>query len=275
VIKNYIITGDTHGVFTDRLIQIREAGYWGKEDETAIIVLGDAGVDYYLDGRDKKLKKELQESGFTFYLLRGNHEARPSNIPGMVQEYDGEVNNIVWVHPDYPAIRYFIDGELYLIKNHLVLTIGGAYSVDKYYRLSKGWRWFENEQLSPEEREKIAAKVANLSVDFVFTHTCPAQYEPRDLFLPMVDQSTVDKSMEFWFDEIMDTFDWHIWLWGHYHQDRLERPHMEMLFRRFYEIDEIHERHRDLDYRYMLKSPNFYINDCCYGYRLLQQKGVK
>ena len=60
MIKNYIITGDTHGVFTDRLIRIKEAGYWGKEDETAIIVLGDAGVDYYLDGREKKLKKELQ-----------------------------------------------------------------------------------------------------------------------------------------------------------------------------------------------------------------------
>lgn len=261
---------DQHGNFNNLIGNIDTDIY--NPEETAIIVLGDSSINYYLNEKDNQLKNILMQSGYTFYILRGNHEERPENVLGMIQDYDGEVNNVVYFEPNYPRIRYFVDGELYLIKNYSVLTIGGAYSIDKYYRLERGWRWFEGEQLTPKERERIAAKIAGLSVDFVFTHTCPAQYEPRDLFLPMVDQSTVDKSMELWFDEIMDTFDWNIWLWGHFHHDRLERPHMEMLFKRFYEIDEIYERHRDLDYKYMLKSPNFYINDCRYGYRLKEIK---
>lgn len=28
------------------------------------------------------------------------------------------------------------------------IVIGGAYSVDKFYRLSKGYNWFEDEQPS-------------------------------------------------------------------------------------------------------------------------------
>ena len=34
----------------------------------------------------------------------------------------------------------------------------------------------------------------NWQVDVVFSHTCPLKYEPVEVFLPGIDQSTVDKS---------------------------------------------------------------------------------
>ena len=35
--------------------------------------------------------------------------------------------------------------------------------------------------------------------------------------------------METWMDKFKDALNWNIWLFGHYHRDRLVRPHVEML----------------------------------------------
>ena len=37
------------------------------------------------------MKVELQKTGYIFYLVRGNHEKRPTDIEEMLFEYDGEV----------------------------------------------------------------------------------------------------------------------------------------------------------------------------------------
>lgn len=43
-----------------------------------IIILGDAGVNYFGDYRDDNLKNALCKYPFTYFLIRGNHEQRPS-----------------------------------------------------------------------------------------------------------------------------------------------------------------------------------------------------
>ena len=82
--------------------------------------------------------------------------------------------------------------------------------------------WFANEQLTPEEMEAINKKVFGKRYDFILSHTCPIAWEPTDLFLNFIDQSTVDKSMENWLDEVRKNIDWHIWCFGHFHADRVE-----------------------------------------------------
>ena len=42
----------------------------------------------------------------------------------------------------------------------------------------------------------------------------------NDLFLNLVDQSTVDNSMEIFLNEISAQTDWQHWYFGHYHDDR-------------------------------------------------------
>ena len=85
-----------------------------------------------------------------------------------------------------------------------------------------GAQWFEHEQLNTREiqlgREVI--QDYNNKFDLVLSHTCPCIFEPTDLFLSVVDQSTVDKTMERFLGEIEFELDYRAWMWGHYHAFR-------------------------------------------------------
>ena len=63
--KNWLVRGDCHGWFY-WLEELDKERY--KPLETAFIVLGDFGVNYYLDKKDEKKKQELCKSGYTFYV---------------------------------------------------------------------------------------------------------------------------------------------------------------------------------------------------------------
>lgn len=57
-------------------------------------------------------------------------------------------------------------------------------------------------------------------VDIVLTHTCPYKYIPREMFLPNIDQTTVDNSTEVFLDEIEEKLNYQKWYCGHYHTDK-------------------------------------------------------
>jgi len=54
----------------------------------------------------------------------------------------------VFFEEEYLNIFFAKDGEIYNINNKKTMVIGGAYSVDKYYRLGRGYSWWEDEQPS-------------------------------------------------------------------------------------------------------------------------------
>ncbi len=249
MIKHWMITGDTHGRVIQRIDNIAYDYPNYEPEETAIIILGDAGINFYLNNSDKKNKYRINNLGYQIYCVRGNHEERPQNIDTMEFVHDQEVGNGVYVEKDYPNIHYFADGFIYSIKGYRCLVIGGAYSVDKWWRLQQAAAqgssfsgWFKDELLTPGEMENILLNLENEKVDFVFTHTCPSIYEPKDLFLSCVDQSTVDKSMEYWLNDVKNTVDWKIWCFGHFHADRVEYPCVEQFYYQYEEIDKIYNR---------------------------------
>lgn len=263
MIKNYLITGDTHGRVEERLANLPR----GLDPaETAIIILGDAGINFYLNKTDYNKKKRLQTLGYTFYLVRGNHEERPENLPTTEMIWDDTVQGNIYREPEFPNIRYFLDGGTYNIDGLKTLVVGGAYSVDKHYRIKNymqkdGWcGWFESEQLTEQERSNIVIATANENYDLVLTHTCPYSWMPTDLFLSMVDQSTVDNSMERFLDVLKGNFDWTCWLFGHFHADRLERPGVEMYYTDIEDLKNIRRRwiRKDGPPWWMLKGPNYY-----------------
>ena len=207
----------------------------------------------------------------TIYCLRGNHEERPENL-GYEVVYDPEIHGYVYQDPIAENIKYFRDGGTYIINNHTVLTLGGAYSVDKYYRIARAQAagdshsgWFEDELLTSQEMNAIANRVFGEDFDFVLTHTCPLAWEPHDLFLGCIDQSTVDKSMELWLDEVRQNIDWKVWCFGHYHRDRIERPGVEQFYYDYEDIERVWNRWEGektfTDEWYLEKSPNFYMTD--------------
>lgn len=265
MIKHWIITGDTHGQNETRLknIQLNMPEY--APEETAIIILGDVGFQYYKNKKDWKNKYHAAKMGYTLYCLRGNHEDRISNSKDAHRIYDDEVKGFVWVEDEFPNIKYFDDDvEEYIINGKKVLTIPGAYSVDKWYRLQNNWMWFAEEQLTEVEM-KFAEKVFGKEhYDLVLSHTAPIAWEPNDLFLRGIDQSKVDKTMEVWLNSFKDIISWDLWLFGHYHADRIERPYVEQFYQEYEDLNSIFDRwtkyHKtgELDW-WLPKSPNFYM----------------
>lgn len=79
--------------------------------------------------------------------------------------------------------------------------------------------WFENEQPSEETKSYVEQQLQNREnkIDIVLSHTCPVKYEPTEVFIQGLDQSTVDKSTEEWLGEIEEKLDYKRWYCGHYH----------------------------------------------------------
>lgn len=224
MIERWIITGDCHGQFS-------RFKHLDKTPNTAVIILGDVGLNYHLNENDYAAKKGLcKKYPFTFYCVRGNHEERPGKIPGMKLVQDENVGGPVWMEEEFPRIRYFCDWGFYTIDGLSVLVIGGAYSVDKPYRVTQGWKWFKDEQLAQYEMAACMRNVEGREIDLVLSHTCPLSLQPTDLFLRGLDQSTVDNSMEIWMEQLAHKFEWKLWLFGHYHADRVEWPHVEQFY---------------------------------------------
>ena len=277
MIKKWYITGDCHGTFT-KFHNIPKEDF---NENTAIICLGDFGINFWLNNKDIRAKKELSKNyPFTFYCVRGNHEARPQDVEGMNNIYDENVQGVVYLEEEFPLIRYFLDYGEYTINGFKCAVIGGAYSVDKYYRLARAGiidktdpryfnpkitHWFYNELLSEKEMNDAMEILSNKHYDFIFTHTCPISWEPTDLFLSMVDQSSVDKSMELWLEEFKESITFNVWCFGHFHADRLERPYVEQYYNNIEELGTIWHRWNrysetgDLDW-WLVKSPSFYMS---------------
>ena len=211
------ITGDTHRDF-HRVIALCNQQNTTTDD--ILIILGDAGINYYGANKDKSLKGELSKLPITLFCIHGNHEQRPEIIPTYTQkEWHG---GTVYVEPKFPNILFAKDGEVFDIDDNSFITIGGAYSIDKYYRLDNGWGWWDDEQ--PSEKVKGYVELClhgiDWKVDYVLSHTCPLRYEPTEVFLDFVDQSSVDKSTEEWLDDIEIKLDYGRWYCGHYHTDK-------------------------------------------------------
>lgn len=213
------ITGDKHGEFSF-LKNFCEANKTSKED--VLIILGDAGILYFGNKtfREQCLKDYISNFPITLFCVRGNHEERAEDRQEMVQK---EIfGNKVYYDPSYPNILYTIDGYQYIINGESFFVIGGAYSVDKFYRLMTGNMWFSNEQLNEQEMDRISELVQGKHFNHILAHTCPFTWEPTYLFLRGIDQSTIDSAMERWLDHIVRECSFDNYWFGHFHGDNMD-----------------------------------------------------
>jgi 3-oxoacid CoA-transferase subunit A len=212
------ISGDIHGE-TFRVKDAVEKLRITAED--TIVLLGDVGLNYFVDRRKKiPSKVSLNRLGIPILCIHGNHERRPETISSYHEmSWRG---GTVYVETAYPNLLFTKDGEVYDLEGFKAIAIGGAYSVDKWYRIQHNLHWFPDEQPSPEIKSRVEQKLeeSGWKIDFVFSHTCPERYIPRERFLPGVDQSTVDNSTEKWLDSIAERLDYNAWYCGHWHTNK-------------------------------------------------------
>lgn len=191
--------------------------------------------DYFLQG----------QKGDIVYELDAHHDVNIHGISLLLSEYrathtvsafflgifledcltQGQCGADLAVHGDFFPFSYSEEPQ---------------YSVDKYYRLSRGWSWWPDEQPSPEIKAYVEQQIREKHFDIVLSHTCPFKYEPTEMFLGGIDQRTVDDSTERWLDTIEESIQYKAWFCGHWHTDkRIDKMHF--LFRSF-ESDEQFKR---------------------------------
>lgn len=224
------VTGDCHGDFSEVLAFCRTVGTT-KED--LLIVLGDNGVNYFGPTKDASLKEKLEAMPISFFMIKGNHDQRPNpkiyhvapELPHLL------VRGTCLVEAAYPSLLFapMFGGYEFLTASgdwKKAFVLGGAYSVDKWWRLDmqasgyKGYRWFADEQMTNWEMKEAESMLRDFEPAIILSHTCPARYIPHDAFLSGVDQSTVDRTMEQWMDGIELSYAYEKWYCGHWHTDR-------------------------------------------------------
>jgi len=212
------ITGDTHGDFK-RVIAFCDFVRSSKDD--TLVILGDVGINYRYDKNEYNRKRALNKLPVTLLCIHGNHEMRPESIKSYKEiQWSG---GTVYAQEEFPALLFAKDGEIYELDGKRCIAIGGAYSVDKPYRLAHGWNWFADEQPSDEIKQRVEERLTaeNWQVDAVFSHTCPFKYMPIEIFDRSIDQDIVDNSTEHWLDTIEGKLDYKHWYCGHFHTEKL------------------------------------------------------
>ena len=223
-------TGDIHG----DVKRVRE-GILRHDIQPGdtIVILGDLGLNYHGNAVDHRRKREMEtiarEAGVEIFGIHGNHDMRPWNVYNMreTERFGGRG----WIEYDYPHIFYARDGEVFDLEGRQAIVCGGAYSVDKRWRVRMGWTWFEDEQPSEEIKRDVERTLERLHwrVDTMLTHTCPIKFTPTEAMFPGLDQKKIDKSTERWLDTIEDRLDYDHWFCGHWHINKdLGRFHFLM-----------------------------------------------
>ena len=225
------LTGDTHGDF-ERIFQFCEE--YDTTPDDILVILGDAGINYLCDYRDNVLKCELTRLPITLLCVHGNHEERPFLLGYEEMEWH---DGIVYYEEMYPNLLFAKDGEIYDFDGKKAIVIGGAYSVDKWYRLRNGLQWFESELPSDDIKDYVISQLnkCDWCVDYVFSHTVPIWYEPEWAFIPGVNQDEIDKTMECWLQSIAENLEFENWFAGHYHVDSEEGP-VRIMYNDFEEL---------------------------------------
>ena len=234
----FYITGDKHRNFERVKRFCRDMNTRRKD---ILIILGDAGFNYYEDFRDDELKREISGLNITLFCLHGNKENRPQNVGTYgVRNFCG---GKVYYEPKYPNIFFAIDGEIYTFEGKKYLVVGGAHSVDKMRCLEEGKPFWEDEM--PDDATKTLVeerlKSENNSIYGLMTHTCPIKYLPTEMFMSTrqnaelnrkkqkskkkaqnikIFKPDIDRATEEWLDKLEEKVAYEVWYCGHYHVDK-------------------------------------------------------
>lgn len=230
----YFITGDKHRNFQNIKNFCRDMNTRKKD---VLIILGDAGFNYYKDERDNKLKSEISNLNITLFCIHGNKENRPQNVGTYgIRSFCG---GKVYYEPKYPNIYFAIDGEIYNFEGKKYMVVGGAHSVDKMRCLEQHKPFWEDEMPDETTKAKVEQKLSaeGNKIYGMLTHTCPIKYLPTEMFMstrqnadikrkPKKSKSKnffkpdIDRSTEEWLSKLEKQLDYKVWYCGHYHIDK-------------------------------------------------------
>lgn len=162
------ITGDTHGTIDFKKLTMRHFPIQKELNKSDILIIcGDSGLCWSGKDDDKWLQQWYEDKNFTTLIVDGNHENHMliSKLP-IIEKFGGKVHQIS------NSVFYAIRGEIYTINGKKILTLGGAESTDKQYRV-EGYSWWEQESITQKDFNNALNNLEryNYDVDYFITHT--------------------------------------------------------------------------------------------------------
>lgn len=232
----YII-GDRHGEedgFSDKKLPGESS--WTSAD--TVIVTGDFG--YVMRGEwnhlpEKNKLDALARKPYTILFCDGNHEGFD-----YLEQYPEELRYAAPVRRIRNNIFWLQRGCIYTIEGKTFFVMGGAYSMDKAFRLKYqsvcGEKiWFAQELPSAEEYRRAihSLKCHDNKVDYIITHTAPRTVIPRMIGRYPDDH---DRELTGFLDWVYHEVSFLHWYFGHFHEDRKINDHIQACFSAAYEI---------------------------------------
>ncbi len=204
-------TGDTHGTIDIHKLSAAnfpEGNTLTKKD--VLIVTGDFGLIWNNDKTDLWWQKWLAEKPWTTVFVDGNHENHKllSELK-TVKKFGSDVGKV------NDSIFHLRRGRVYKINGEKILTIGGAESIDKEWRV-EGVSWWPEELISRKEEDQILDLLAHdTKFDYVITHTVP-----KTVFDFMFPNSIKynDPTMKL-LDYVNNVIEFKAWYFGHFHDN--------------------------------------------------------
>ncbi len=236
------ITGDKHRNFKGFLRFVKKKKLNSGD---TVVILGDTGFNYFCDRRDDLLKEKVSKAGPVVLCIHGNKEQRPQENP--FYKKGRYLGGTVWYEEQYPNLLFAQDCEIFTLGGKSAVVIGGAHSVDHLFCLETDRPVWEQEDVSDitkKHLEKVLAERGN-RIDYIFSHTVPYKYEPREMFLSNHKKRKpkgkgfvpdIDKSTEKWLDQIEERVYYQHWFAGHYHTDK-HVDKLSILFHTFVLLD--------------------------------------
>lgn len=208
-----IITGDTHGILDiDKVVKYfkgREK-YYSKKDY--LIICGDVGVCGFSSVREAETRKILRNLPVTTLFVDGNHENFNKLNALEVKKWNG--GKVHFVEKD---IIHLMRGQVYCIDGVRFFSFGGAYSIDKMYRIA-GVDWFAEELPNKEEYEEgwNNLEEAGYKVDYILTHSGPKEIV-EDMGYEALSED--EEELRRYLQRIADITEFKVWYFGHFHED--------------------------------------------------------
>ena len=163
------VTGDLHGCKQKWIEQVHPVLQAGD----IIFVAGDFGYGLFPGGfaQEQAFYDWIAAQPYTVLVVDGNHENfdKLEALP-VTQRYGGRVQ------PIRENLLHLMRGEVYTIEGKTFFIMGGGYSLDRAMR-REGESWWPQELPCAAEYDNAVAhlKQCNGYVDYIITHTCPAE----------------------------------------------------------------------------------------------------
>lgn len=168
-----LLAGDVHGNCSFVISLLDQARNHGCD---RIVQLGDWGAwEHTADGREfvRDVEKHAAKRGIRIYWLDGNHDNTALTLK-LHPDRDDEGFHVVTDH-----VRYIPRGHYWTWSGVRFAAFGGAYSIDKAWRLNQekqrhapGTLWFPEEEMTDLEFGALLG-THNSPVDVLLTHDKP------------------------------------------------------------------------------------------------------